>query len=159
MNIVFDLETDGLIDSVTKIWCATFYNIDLDSYVSYTPEDMEYLPEFLNGLIESGSTFICHNLLLFDREVFRKLYDIVIPLELCQDSFIWSQMLYPDIAPIGASKHGLDAWGQRFGIPKPKHEDWSQFSPEMLHRNIEDVKINTKLWFKIVKDAGIQCIT
>lgn len=155
MNIVFDLEADGLIDDVTQIWCATFYNMDTESYVSYTPEDIETLPEFLNGLIKSGVVFVCHNLMYYDREVFRKLYDIVIPLEQCQDSFIWSQMLYPDIVPVAGSKHGLAAWGQRFGIPKPKHEDWTQYSPEMLHRNIEDVKINVMLWSKILKDSGI----
>lgn len=150
-QIVFDLECDGLIDDVTQIWCASFYHIGFKNTISYTPKNINQLPEYFNGYIDSGCIFIAHNLIKYDREVIRKLFGIVIPIEQCQDTFIWSQMLYPDIEiPKGCKgKHGLDAWGTRFGIPKPKHEDWSQFSEEMLTRNQTDAVINTMLWKKI----------
>lgn len=150
-EIVFDIEANGLLDDVTQIWCASFYHTGFKTVVSYTPDNLNELPEYLNGCINSNAIFICHNLIKYDREVFKKLLGIEIPLEQCQDSFIWSQMLWPDITiPKGAKgKHGLDAWGLRFGIPKPKHEDWTQYSDEMLHRNVEDIKINVKLWEKI----------
>jgi DNA polymerase I-like protein with 3'-5' exonuclease and polymerase domains len=41
---------------------------------------------------------------------------------------------------------GLASWGEQFGVPKPAHEDWSQYSEEMAHRNTEDVRITTMLW-------------
>lgn len=154
-QIVFDLECNGLIDDITQIWCASFYHTGFKNMVSYTPKDISQLPEYLYGYIKSEAVFIAHNLIKYDREVIRKLLGIVIPIEQCQDTFIWSQMLYPDIEiPKGCKgKHGLDAWGTRFNIPKPKHEDWSQFSEEMLIRNQEDVKINVKLWEKIKRDT------
>lgn len=47
--------------------------------------------------------------------------------------------------------HSVEAWGVRLGIKKPEHEDWSQYSEEMLHRCKEDVKIQTQLYLKCIK--------
>ena len=158
-EIVFDLETDGLIEEVTTIWCATFYNVNKDLTISFYPEgkpDIEHLSLFLEDR-KDKYLWICHNLMKYDREVIHKLLDIWLPKENCHDTLIWSQMLYPDIEiPKGSKgKHGLDAWGKRYGVPKPKHEDWSRYSPEMLIRNQEDVKINTKLWLDIRKKVNV----
>jgi hypothetical protein len=147
-TIVFDLESDGLIDDVSQIWCATAYNLDRDKFVLFSPEHrpIETLPRFLS----LGARVVCHNLIKYDREVIAKILGYLIPLELCYDTYILSTMMYPDIAehPGIKGKHSLAAWGGRFGRPKPVHEDWSRFSPEMMHRNIEDVKINAELWTK-----------
>jgi hypothetical protein len=165
-EIVFDLETDGLIETVETIWCATFHNVDKDTTISFVPNGEEdkskhiypisSLPKWLdNG--KDKYTWICHNLMKYDRAVLHILLGIMLPKENCQDSFIWSQMLYPDIAiPKGCKgRHGLEAWGVRFSIPKPEHEDWSRYSSEMLHRNREDVKINTQLWLKIKEKINV----
>ena len=161
-EIVFDLEADNLIDDVTQIWCATFYNVDKDTTISFIPssylkkddERLRYSLDYLSFWLDDKKdkyTWICHNACKYDKEVIKKLLGIGLPLENIQDTFIWSQLLWPDVQiPKGAKgRHGLDAWGLRFGIPKPKHEDWSQYSEEMLIRNQEDVKINTQLWLKI----------
>lgn len=159
-EIVFDLEADNLIDDVTQIWCATFYNVDKDTTISFAPFPYQAPEKGLYSILHLGHwlttrksdyTWIAHNALKYDREVIKKLLGIELPLENIQDTFLWSQLLWPDIqVPKGAKgKHGLEAWGLRFGIPKPKHEDWSQYSEEMLIRNQIDVEINTKLWLKI----------
>jgi hypothetical protein len=158
INIVFDIETDGLIHDVSTIWCASFCNVDTKEIISFTPDgehDVGILGDFLQSR-KDKYTWICHNMLKFDREVFKLLLGVELPLENCQDTLLWSYMLYPDIPiPKGCKgKHGLDTWGTRFGIPKPKHEDWSRYTPEMLHRNQEDVKINTALWLKIKNDKS-----
>ena len=45
--------------------------------------------------------------------------------------------------------HGLDSFGQEFGIPKPKITDWEGLTiEEYIHRCEEDVKINGRLWKK-----------
>ena len=157
-EIVFDIETDGLIEEVSTVWCATFHNVDKDITVSFAPDakyPIEQLPFFLESR-KDNFIWVCHNMMKFDREVFKKLYDITLPVFQCQDTYLWSQMLYPDIPiPKGCNgKHGLDTWGTRFGIPKPKHEDWSRYSQDMLHRNKQDVLINVKLWEKIKKDKS-----
>lgn len=167
-EVIFDTESDGLIYDATTLWCATFYNLTLDKTISFVP--IEYLKENEEGFVYSLDhlsiwldskkdqyTFIAHNAMKHDREVLKKLLGIELPIENMQDTFLWSQLLWPDIQiPKGAKgRHGLDAWGLRFGIPKPKHEDWSKYSEEMLIRNQEDVKINTKLWLKIKEKINV----
>lgn len=156
-EIVFDIETNGLLESTTTIWCATFKKKDtIISFIKGEPNkekhiySIKQLPSFLNARKDTN-IFICHNMLKFDREVFSKIYGITLPLKNCIDTLIFSQMMWPDIAvPKGCKgKHGLESWGARFGVPKPVHEDWSQYSEEMLHRNIVDVNINYLLWLKI----------
>ena len=45
------------------------------------------------------------------------------------------------------SKHGLAEYGEEYGVPKPKIDDWQNLSPEEYkHRCEEDVRINNLLW-------------
>lgn len=157
--MIFDLETDGLIETCTTIHCASFYDLHNNSLLSFYPggqKDITKLRDFIRDRL-SDNLWIGHNILKFDREVLKKLLDIELPEQLCQDTLIWSQMLWPDIPiPQGCrGRHSLEAWGVRFGVPKPIHEDWSKFSKEMLHRNKEDVNINVRLWQKVIKRVGI----
>jgi hypothetical protein len=44
-------------------------------------------------------------------------------------------------------KHGLESFGEDFGIEKPKVDDWENLSREVYaNRCVEDVKINWALW-------------
>lgn len=52
-----------------------------------------------------------------------------------------------------AGPHSVEAWGVRFGRWKPEHEDWSKFSPEMLHRCKEDVEIQCLLYKELLEEA------
>ena len=81
------------------------------------------------------------------------------------DTLLASRILWPDKTPhkytnekgkevSAKSSHGVENWGLEFNIAKPVHEDWSEFSPEMLHRCVEDVKIQTKLYQHIMKHIG-----
>ena len=61
-------------------------------------------------------------------------------------------------------KHGLAQYGEMYGVPKPKIDDWEGLTPqEYKHRCEEDVKINTRLWRdlniklnKLYPDVGIK---
>ena len=49
-------------------------------------------------------------------------------------------------------KHGLESFGEDFGIPKPEITDWVNLSEdEYIHRCQEDVKINCKLWENLIQ--------
>jgi len=47
--------------------------------------------------------------------------------------------------------HSLAAWGYRIGRGKVEHEDWSQYSPEMMHRCVEDVEITHLVYLEMQK--------
>lgn len=72
------------------------------------------------------------------------------------DTLIMSRLQRPHRAmPFGctAGPHSVEAWGLRFGIPKPEHEDWSQFSPEMLHRCEQDVEIQWRILVSLLEEG------
>lgn len=157
--LVGDLEADGLLSSATTIWCGTFYDLtDNRTYQYYWRDgDLYYLWHLaydLNSFIEDGYYLAGHNFISYDIPLLKKIAKITIPPERVIDTLILSKMFFPDIKG-HAKPHSIEAWGQRFKIEKPEHEDWSQFSEEMLHRNNEDVRINIKL-FELLQQKGFK---
>lgn len=131
---VFDVEGDGL--TPTKIHCLVKYDKNgLKDTVDY--ERMRSF--FLNAKVLVG-----HNITLWDIPQVERLLDIKVTAKLV-DTLALSWYLYPD-----RMIHGLESWGEDFGIPKPVIKDWHNLtSEEYIHRCTEDVKINTKLWEKM----------
>lgn len=150
MFLVGDLESDGLLSSATTIWCGSFYCIQEDTWFYFNPlTERDYVTSmvsFLQSFCNNAGYIVCHNIVGFDSKLIRKISGVDLPPERLIDTLLLSKMFFPDKK--GHKKpHSLEAWGEYFGIKKPEHEDWSQFSEEMLHRNIEDVKINIKLFY------------
>lgn len=140
MRIVMDIETDGLIEQVTKIHCLCYYDIDSKKSFSITSyEDMKKL------LLQDNLIIICHNCIRYDIPVLEKLLNIKVKARLI-DTLGISWYLYPM-----RIKHGLEFWGEDLGVAKPVIKDWSNLTTqEYIHRCEEDVKINTLLWDKQV---------
>ena len=135
--IVFDIETDGLNPS--KIHC-----------LSYTSDGVEYktLTEYadMKQLLENEKGLIGHNIMRYDIPVLERILDIKIKSRL-YDTLPMSWVMNYD-----RGKHGLDSFGDEFGIPKPVVTDWSEQPVEVyIHRCVEDVKINWKLWKNLLK--------
>ncbi len=135
---VFDLESDGLLDIVTKIHCLSYRIFDSKQLLySGTITDYEEMKKF----IMAQEILVGHNIILYDVPVIRKILHID-PLAELIDSLGLSWYL----SPIKGFKHGLEAWGERFGIPKPVIKDWNNLTiQEYIHRCEEDVKINSRL--------------
>lgn len=136
MKIVVDIETDGLMDTATKIHCLCYQN--LETGVSGSLTDYE---EIRNWLSQPDLILIGHNIIRYDIPILKKLLGIEIKAELI-DTLPLSWALYPQY-----KKHGLEIWGEIFGVHKPEISDWKDLPiEEYVHRCNEDVKINTKLW-------------
>lgn len=156
--IILDLETDGLYNECTKIHCAVAYNTDTNEFHEFTPSNIDTLPSFLSTV----KTLSCHNGIGFDLKVLKKIYNFEYKGKYV-DTLLVSRILWPDLEPAAYRDdataklvtsrypHSVEAWGIRFGISKPEHEDWSTFTPEMLHRCKEDCKIQTQLYLHIQK--------
>lgn len=140
--IVFDLESDGLLDIATKIHCAVFYDIEKDLFTEFTPANIGDMPYFLDKCPQlSGHNCVCFDLPLIEKVLQKRYTEVVF------DTLLAARILFPDL--VGKNPHSVDSWGKRFGMHKPVHEDWTTYSPEMLHRCKEDVKIQTKLYLYI----------
>lgn len=137
---VFDIEGDGL--APTKIHCLCYEeNGVVHSLVDY--DDMRVF-------LTSVDILIGHNIQLFDIPVLERILNIKIKARLV-DTLIISWYLEPDRV-----RHGLEYWGEEFGIPKPAIQDWHNLSvEEYIHRCSEDVKINLTLWKRFKRKLSI----
>lgn len=145
MRVVGDLEADGLLPTATVIWCGVFKDLDTGQKYHFYPDQMSDMVLFLEGV----DYLVGHNFIDFDLPLMQSILDYTYTQEVF-DSFIVSQMTKPD--RLGG--HGLGPWGERFGVPKPKHEDWSRFSDEMMHRCDVDTEINHLVYKQLIKELN-----
>ena len=145
MRVVGDLEADGLLPTASIIWCGVFKDLDTGAKTFFYPDEMNELCWFLDKV----DYLVMHNGIDYDLPLMESILDYKYKGEFF-DSFIVSQMTQPD--RLGG--HGLGPWGERFGVPKPIHEDWSQFSDEMMHRCSTDVEINYLTYLQLIKELN-----
>lgn len=148
---IFDLETDGLLHQLTKIHCLSFQKyvngeiVGEGSYISYNG---------MRTFFKQDGYFVAHNGIRFDFIVVERILGIKV--ENVIDTLGISWYLYPML-----KKHGLETWGEHFGIPKPKIEEgeWlgplpnetlAEFKSKMIHRCKEDVKIGVMVFKKFM---------
>ncbi len=138
-----DLECTGLLEDMKKQenpklhnFCAHNMNTDV-VFLWQNGEPKNKLQAFF----DSAPKLYIHNGITFDTEVLQWFgYDI----SRCTiiDTLPLSWYLSPDV-----QKHGLEAWGERFGVPKPPIVDWESLTQEDYnHRVNEDCRIQKKLW-------------
>ena len=157
-KIVFDIETDGLLDTVTKVHCLVM-KIQPTKHMSYI-EVATTEEEIRNSLevLKTGQV-IGHNILGFDLEVLKRLYGFEMPLEQVTDTLILSRLLHADLRtedskvkrlePKYFGSHSLKAWGFRLEKAKGTYlEDngFSELSQEMIDYCIQDVELTDILW-------------
>lgn len=149
-QIIFDIETDGLNPSV--VWCIAAIDVKTGKEYTYGPDR---IAEGLSLLAGAG-VLIGHNIISFDLPVLRDLHNLR-HTERVVDTLILSR-LYKATLPA----HSLEFWGKYLKHHKVEYEDWSQFSPEMMNRCLEDVRLNLKLFelfqkhsYRIDKNASL----
>lgn len=164
---VLDCEGNGLIeDGADTIWCAVLKDTLSGEILRFYPggplprdgNEIDYLVEELPEVLDEYDNIVMHNGLEYDRVLIKRALDYSIPLERITDTYILSGLLNPDRKVpegwIGFPKpHSVEAWAMRFGKKKVEHEDWSRFSPEMLHRCVEDVLIQEQILYALNKEA------
>lgn len=144
MEFVFDIEANGL--NPDKIHCVVFRNTEpypIEGREVYLHETDKVRMAVGISALRGSDTLIGHKIVSYDIPVLERILDINIKAKLV-DTLALSWYLYPE-----RNKHGLESWGETFGIPKPEITDWENLTQEQyLHRCEEDVKINTMLWEK-----------
>lgn len=165
-NYVFDIETDGLLDTVTKIHSLVLKDVDTGEVISCTDNSSEYksIEEGLSILREADK-IIGHNILCFDLPIIDKLYDFT-PKSEVYDTLVIARLLFPDmmkrdlssisvkppeynIPPKLLGSHSLEAWGYRLGDYKDefgKTSDWQNWSLEMQSYCEQDCAVTLSLF-------------
>ena len=151
--IIFDLETNGLLETVDKVWVASWLTEDGPQTETYRTGFYEFFKS-----LGKGQRIVGHNIVNYDLPVLKKLFDWS-PSEDQElfDTTIWSRMLWPDIpTPKGCRHaHSLQAWAIRFGgEQKVEQEEWNVYDPNMVTRCESDVRITEMLYKKILKEIS-----
>lgn len=170
MKIIFDLETDGLLDDVTKVHCGVTYDVENDWHRSYGPDN----PSLICAHLTEATELIGHNILGYDLPVLKKRYGWEPHSSVkITDTQILSRMIWPDIGATDRvvdkipgklrGEHSLRSWGYRLGELKgdygEKDNAWEVFTPEMLSYCEQDVKV-TRLLYELclTKDVSEESI-
>ena len=134
MTTVYDIETDGLLDELTKIHVLSYSD---DGKTVHHTHDYDEMREFFT----TRKALVGHNHVRFDIPAVEKVLGIEVKARLI-DTLALSWYLHHD-----RMKHGLEGYGEDYGVPKPVIKDWDSLTPEeYAHRCDEDVKINVRLW-------------
>jgi hypothetical protein len=131
---VFDIETNGLLDVLTKIHVLSY---------SHDGKEVKHTHDYdeMRKFFTETETLVGHNIIRFDIPAVEKVLGIKVNSRLV-DTLALSWYLNHD-----RQKHGLEGYGVDYGVPKPVIKDWDSLTAEeYAHRCDEDVKINARLW-------------
>ena len=163
-NILFDIETNGLLPELTECHSIVLLDVDTDEMVSCA--DQEGYTPIADGseILAKAERLIGHNIQDFDLPALRKLYGFTYLGEL-HDTLIMSRLVWSDLKEndfkfakknrefpmklIGS--HSLGAWGHRLGQHKISYTGgWGQWSQEMQTYCEGDIYTNLTLYNKIL---------
>jgi len=143
MQLVFDIETDGLDPSV--IWCL----VAQDEHGKFHHFYEDTLNEGIKFL-QKADRLIGHNILGYDIPVIKKLTGIdLYHSDKVIDTLVLSRLLNPT----REGGHSIAKWGYKLGLPKKDSPEWSSFTKEMLSYCERDVDINYKLFNYLRKES------
>lgn len=154
---VFDIEANGLLDTITKVHCMVFSSIDGKEVDKFTPLELKAACKFMDGC----DVLIGHNVIPYDFPAIEKILGYKYKGRMV-DTLIMSRLQQPNRpAPPHAkdrkaafrAPHGLYSWGVRVGIDKPEIDEWEEYTPDILHRCEEDVKINVAVYHALQEEA------
>ncbi|NCT81926.1 MAG: DNA polymerase [Comamonadaceae bacterium] len=134
-EVVFDLETDGLLDTVSVIHCLVIYDYSTGRITAYNNQPGgRPLADGLAILADPATVVIAHNGTRYDCAVLKKLHKLDIPWWRQRDTMVVSRLVWPELAlqdiAFRKKKHGamfpgqftgihtLEAWGHRLGEHK-----------------------------------------
>jgi hypothetical protein len=161
VNLVFDLETDGLYNDVSRIHCVGIYDLDTKQTFVFNDEgDTQPITKAVQ-MLEDAECVIGHNIINYDLPVIRKLYPWFSPAGMSLDTLVLSRLYHANILKTDQKRkwkhmplqlygrHSLEAYGHRLGEYKGsfgKTTDWKEWSQEMQDYCLQDVQVTVKLW-------------
>lgn len=137
---VVDIETNGLLQTVTRCWIVFAVCIETLKTKYWLEGDLGWMK-----FIDEAECVIGHNIIGYDFAVLEKLFNYKVPKHVkIRDTLIFSSVLNYRRFP--GDRHSLADWGNFLGFPKGEHSDWTQYSPEMLVYCERDCMLNVKVY-------------
>jgi len=152
----FDIESNGLYDDITTVWCVFIEDILTGEKWGYRPHEIEFAIEKL----KDADILVGHNIIDYDLPALAKVYG---QLKGCSfnvvDTLCLSRFLQPDRNFESPPGHSLKSWGIRLGDAKGAYGDevenaWDVFSEEMFEYCEQDVHVTVLLYKTLCRAAG-----
>ena len=174
-TLIFDLETNGLLNDATRIHCISLHwgednrteSFNDEPYSDGTFDIKTEAPMAGNYAIHTGiqwlecaDVIIGHNIIGFDIPIIKRIYPWFDFRGTVIDTLLLSRLYHQNLFDIDKEKnwqhmplqlygrHSLEAYGYRLGEYKGnfgKTTDWSEWSQEMEDYCEQDVAVTTKL--------------
>jgi hypothetical protein len=160
MNVIFDIETDGLYDQCTRIHCVGIQDVETGETFVYNDQGTKPPISQAITLLETVDYAIGHNIINYDVPMIQKFYPWFTPPRLL-DTLVMGRIIHPDIKDLDFKRrwksmplqlygrHSLEAYGYRLGMYKGDfchHTDWKDWSAEMEAYMEQDLRVTDKLW-------------
>lgn len=161
MKYIFDVESNGFLETMDKIHCIVLYELESKKLLSFRPNEIDKAV----SLLENADEIIGHNIVGFDIPAIQILYpNFKVPKH--TDTLLISRLIWSDIKEndfkfahnnempkdcIG--KHSLKSWGYRLKLLKGDFSDtntFDEFTEEMLTYCERDVELTNSLYNKIL---------
>ena len=143
MDLVFDIETDGL--EATKVWCLVAQDAETKEVYKFTPDNLDEGYKFLT----TATRLIGHNIIGFDIPLVEKFGGVDLSDIEVIDTLVLSRLFNPT----RDGGHSLSTWGYKLGYPKIEFEDYYNYSEEMMNYCVRDVELNTKVLEELRKES------
>ena len=158
--LVFDLETDGLLNDVTCIHCLVIYDSETDQTFVYNDKGSEEPVVRGIQILEEADIICGHNVISYDIPVIEKIYPWFKCTSLVVDTLLLSRLYHANMQDVDKQldnsrmplqlrgRHSLESYGYRLGEYKGefgKTTDWKEWSQEMQDYCIQDVNVTKKL--------------
>jgi DNA polymerase I-like protein with 3'-5' exonuclease and polymerase domains len=173
-RLLWDVETDGLLPTMTRIHCLLMQDVDTDEMFKFRRNDEEDTIAEGVEMLQNASMLIGHNIIGFDIKAVKKVFPEFDPVDAeIRDTLVLVRLLPIDFKPLDIAanksgrlpgkfmgKHSLDSWGYRLGKRKGDYakemlaqgmDPWFAWNQEMEDYCENDVIVNRLLWDMIQK--------
>lgn len=165
-TIVFDIEANGLLETITEVWVIATTTVDGKDVRVFTDQTLCIMKK--NGSLADGVRYlvsqdklVCHNIMGYDYHVLEKFWPHIwnrktVPFKKIWDTFVQSKCQHFDRPFLKGvrSNHSLEYYGVAFKYPKPPIDDWTYWDEEKLNRVLVDIEINRKAYIWMNKEAN-----
>ena len=174
-RLAFDIETDGLLDDLSRIHSLVIRELDTGKVHSLHDHNSRETPRIEGGvrMLMKADQIIGHNIIKFDIPALQKVYPWFKPRGEVFDTLVASRLIWTNISDYdqGRSRkgkfpgkligsHSLEAWGLRLGEWKGDYakemaekglDPWAEWNQEMQDYCEQDVVVTVKLLEAIEK--------
>ena len=165
-RILFDIETNGLLDELTMVHSLVLIDLDTGDLVSCADQEGYRSIEEGIDILYGAKLLVGHNIQGFDLPALHKTHQFDTDAELhdtlIMSRLIWSDLKHNDFRMLEKNprsefpknligSHSLKAWGYRLGNHKDEYDGgWDAWSKDMQDYCEQDTRANLTFYEKIL---------